>query len=71
MIYVKSIGAGVLATMVAVLVAGAVLYAIYRPYGTRAVAFNPANLLTSARVWLLIAASFVLGFVWELRRALR
>jgi len=75
MIYVKSLVMGLAAAVAALILSpfAILLYFVarYRPTGDEAIGWDPVSLLQRPPIWLviLISAMFIVGFVWEFRRA--
>jgi hypothetical protein len=71
LISLKSAAVGMLALMGTALMAAVVLFLIYRPYGSRAIAFDPIRLSRSPLLWILALSVFGVGCYFEFRRLTR
>ena len=73
-IYLKSPLAGVAAVVIAVVLSlvgmGLCVYVTYKPQGDEAVSMDLIS-LTSRLNWLIADGVFLVGFLWEFRRASR
>ena len=68
MVYLKCTIAGVLALVLSAFVTVVLLFFVYKPFGTRAVAFDFSSLLRWPLLWILMLLIFGAGFYWEFRR---
>jgi amino acid transporter len=72
MVYLKSLLAGVAAVVIAVVLSlvamSLYVYITYKPKGDETFSLDLFS-LTSRTNWLIAAMIFLVGFVWEVRRA--
>jgi hypothetical protein len=73
MVYLKSLVAGMAALAMAAALApilmGIYFYIVYRPGASEAVGWDPTSFARQPQLWVITAAIFMTGFIWEFRRA--
>jgi ABC-type molybdate transport system permease subunit len=75
MVYLKSLVAGTVAVTIAAvlspIVMGIYFLVVYRPGANGAIGWDPTSFARQPLIWTTSALIFVVGFVWEFRRAPR
>ena len=73
MIYVKSVAAGIATVVVAMLLSAFLvalyLFIVYKPKENESIGLDPISFAKTPLAWLIVAVIFMVGFVWEFRRA--
>jgi len=70
-IYVKSLAAGIIAVVLATLLSSLLigLYLAYKSRQSEAIGLDLISFAKTPLAWLIVAVIFMVGFVWEFRRA--
>jgi cell division protein FtsX len=72
-IYSKSLAAGLAAVLLAAMLLPFVMAVyfriVYKPFGNEVAGWDPVSFARWPVAWLVITLIFLIGFVWEFRRA--